>query len=94
MLYFAAVLLALTALLDGISTVHFLRKGLAEQNPIFGPRPSYLKLFGLGSVIIAAEVGATFLLYKLAHAAGYVAAAGTLAQAAYHCICARRNFKL
>lgn len=89
-----AVILAGTAFADGLGTVHFLKKGLDEQNPLFGKYPSMFRLFGEGTALIALEIAAVALMAHASHTVGLFGQIGLLCQAAVHLDRAIYNFKL
>ena len=87
-------LLAITSLLDGISTTRFLKLGYQELNPIFGPRPSTTRVFGEGMSIIAAEIGIALLVTHYHPMAARVFIIGGLVQSAIHIYEAIKNWRL
>jgi len=89
-----AAVLGASSFVDGLSTVHFLRKGKIELNPLLGKRPSTLRVFLEGGAIIAAEIGVMFYLSHLSHTAGYVIACALVAQSVSHVVLSIHNFKL
>lgn len=93
-LLIAGMILASAAFVDGLSTVHFLRKGLDEQNPLFGKYPSKFRLFGEGAAIISVEIAAVALVGHYAHTVGMIGSAALLIQATMHAERAHYNFGL
>jgi hypothetical protein len=87
-------ILAGAAFADGLSTVHFLKKGLDEQNPLFGKYPSKLRLFGEGAAIIAAEIAAVAFLQHISLIGGLFGLLVLLGQSALHVERAHHNFGL
>jgi hypothetical protein len=91
----AAITLGLSAFYDGLSTVHFLKKpGYVEANPLLGPRPSTLRIFGEGSALIAGEILVAFLISHFNHDAGLVMGVGGFVQSAAHLYFGTRNWRL
>jgi hypothetical protein len=90
----AGSILAGAALADGLSTVHFLKMGLGERNPLFGEHPSKLRLFGEGAAIIVAEITVVALLGRYAPRVQVIGLALLLVQAAAHIKLAIHNFSL
>ena len=93
-LIIAWIALGAAAIFDGISTVYALGKGGEERNPLFGKHPSGLRVFVQGTLIIAGEIGLSWLLYALAPVAGYVAGACLLIQVVVHIIFGIKNFQV
>jgi hypothetical protein len=92
-LLIASISLAVAATLDGISTVYALGKGREERNPLFGKHPSGLRIFVQGTLIIAAEIGLSWLLYSYSSALGYIAGALLLIQSGFHFFFSYKNFQ-
>jgi hypothetical protein len=94
----ASVVLSGAALFDGWTTVRFLKNPdyyEADTAWLFGPRPSTLKVYGLGTLVIAGEVAVGLLANRFSVYAGYVMAAGFAFQAGYaHIREAIRNLKI
>ena len=93
-LQIAAAAVGVTSLVDGISTVRFLKKGDVETNPLLGKNPSTVRVFLEGGAIIAAEIGLAFAANYFLTAAGYVVSAGLLVQSVFHVVYAVKNFRL
>ena len=89
-----SVVLVASAFVDGLSTVHFLKKGYIENNPLFGQTPSKTRIFLEGGLIIAAEIGIGIGFNDISHWAGLAVAVGLLVQSAYHIKYAVGNFKV
>lgn len=62
--WIAATAMALSSLADGITTRRALNQGAVEMNPLFGRRPSNLRLFGTGSLLTVGEITAVYYLKK------------------------------
>jgi len=94
-LVLASILLSGASLFDGVSTVHFLKNpNYEEQNPLFGKRPSTLRVYGEGALIIAAEIAAGFLSSHNADVFGYLFAIGFGIQSFVHIRNGIRNLRL
>ena len=93
-LLIASIALAVAAVFDGISTIYALGKGAEEQNPLFGKHPSGLRVFVQGTIIIAAEIGLSWLLYSYRPVAGDIAGVGMLIQSGFHIFLGVRNFQV
>ena len=75
------------ALFDGITTVRFLKNPSYPETGtpwLFGKRPSALRVFGLGGIVITVEIGAALLLNHFSVYAGYAVAAGFAYQVYRH----------
>jgi hypothetical protein len=92
-LLIASIALAAGAIFDGISTVYALGKGGEERNPLFGKHPSGLRVFVQGTLIIAAEVGLSWLLYLWNSVAGDIAGGTMLLQFGFHIVFGIKNFQ-
>jgi hypothetical protein len=91
----SSIAVAIAALIDGISTVRFLRSpDYEETNPLFGKRPSAARVYGEGAAIIAIELAVAFSMNHVSENFGYLLGGGLLYQAYTHIRDARRNFKL
>lgn len=94
-LIIASTVLSVAALLDGVSTVHFLKNpNYDEQNPLFGKRPSTLRVYLEGSAVIAAEIGIALLVSKGALIFEAISVVGFGFQSGIHIRNAIRNFRL
>jgi hypothetical protein len=92
-LLIASITLAVAATFDGISTVFALGRGGEEQNPLFGKHPSGLRVFVQGTLLIAAEIGLSWLLYSYRPVVGDIAGACMLIQSGFHIFFGCRNFR-
>ena len=98
-LLIAACILTGAALLDGVSTVRFLKKGFHEVDPvmvwIFGSdRPNVLTVYFRGGLVILAEIAIAFGIRYFWPPAGIVFGFGGFVQAVLHVRAAILNFKL
>ena len=93
-LLIASIVLVVAAAFDGISTIYALGKGAEEQNPLFGKHPSGLRVFVQGTLIIAAEIALSWLLFSYRPVAGNVAGVGMLVQSGFHIFFGIRNFRV
>ena len=93
-LVIASIILVIAATIDGFSTIYALGKGAEEKNPLFGKRPSGLRVFVQGTLIIGAEIGVAWLLYSYKPVAGVIAGALMLVQSLIHFILAYKNFQV
>jgi hypothetical protein len=96
-LLISAVVLSVASFFDGWTTVRFLKNPdyyEADTAWLFGPRPSTLKVYGLGSLVIAAEIAVGLLANHFSVYAGYVAAAGFAYQSFTHVRAGIKNLKL
>lgn len=93
-LQIASVVLAIAAFLDGLSTVSMLRNGSTEQNPLFGSRPSALRVFGEGAAIIGLEIFSGFILAHRFHPMRDAVFACMMTQAMIHVDRTIHNFRL
>jgi hypothetical protein len=93
-LQIASIALALAAFADGLSTVHFLRKSDTEQNFLFGPHPSTVRIFAEGAGLIGAEIITAFVIGHYSTDISYAIGCLLMVQAAAHVIFAVKNFKL
>lgn len=91
-----AILLVTGAALDGYSTWWFEHHvpDAYEQNPLFGSRPSTLRIFGEGAAIIGAELALAYRLTVAHPVWGVVVCALMIGQAALHVYEYRKNMKL
>jgi hypothetical protein len=95
-----ACTLACAALVDGISTVHFLEHTTyVEIDPvmvfIFGTnRPTPTTVYLRGGLVIVAEIGIAFGLSHLWYPLAIILGIGGLGQAAFHVYAAIKNFEL
>jgi hypothetical protein len=90
----ASIVLAVAATIDGLSTIYALAKGAEERNPLFGKRPSGLRVFLQGTAIIGAEVGVSWLLHSYKPVAGTVAGALMLLQSLIHFVLGYKNYQI
>jgi hypothetical protein len=77
-LVISAAALAGASLFDGWTTVRVLKNhDYVEKDTawLFGPRPSTLKVYGLGTAVIAGEIISALLLNELTVYVGYAMAA-------------------
>src|SRR5882762_8813540 len=93
-LLIASIALAVAAVFDGISTIYALGKGGEERNPLFEKHPSGLRVFVQGTIIIAAEICLSWLLYSYRPVAGDIAGAVILIQSGFHMFFGARNFQV
>src|SRR5260370_26620621 len=85
-LLIASIALAVAAVFDGISTIYALGKGGEERNPLFGKHPSGLRVFVQGTIIIAAEIGLSWLVYSYRPGPRDIAGAVILVQSGFHIV--------
>jgi hypothetical protein len=93
----ASAILSGASFFDGWTTVRFLKNPdyyEADTAWLFGPRPSTLKVYGLGSLVIAAEIALGMLGNHFSAYLGYVAAAGFAYQAFTHVRAGIKNLKI
>ncbi len=87
LLLVSSVSLLGAALFDGITTVRFLKNPSYPETGtpwLFGKRPNALLVFGLGGIVITAEIGTALLLNNFSVYAGYAATAGFAYQVYRH----------
>ncbi len=73
-----SAVLAGASLFDGITTVRFLKHTSYEEVTtafLFGKRPSTLKVYGLGGLVIASEIAVALIANHFSVWAGYAVAA-------------------
>lgn len=95
LLLIASFALPIGAFLDGLSTVHFLKNpALHETNPLFGKRPSTVRIFLEGCLLIAGELVFMWYISHVSHSAGSFAGICLLAQTVVHILNTFHNYKL
>lgn len=90
----ASVVLSAASLFDGTTTARFLKNpDYEEQNFLLGKRPSKLRIYGEGGLIIAGEIAVGLALSHVS-ILGYLIAAGFSFQSFVHIRNGIRNLKI
>ncbi len=90
----ASIVLSAVSLFDGITTARFLKNPeYEEQNFLLGKRPSKLRIYGEGGLIIAGEIAIGFALSHVS-ILGYLIAVGFGFQSFVHVRNGIRNLKI